>query len=95
MIKTLWRLSREAIRYRTLYVIAILSTLALTAVNLAAPRALGVETFSSSTTYGAPFMATMLLRAKSHALDMVLPFVGGEILFLLVYNKLPLCGNLV
>ncbi len=44
MIKTLWRLSREAIRYRTLYVIAILSTLALTAVNLAAPRALSAMT---------------------------------------------------
>ena len=37
MLKTLWRLSREAIRYRTLYTVAILSTLALTAVNLAAP----------------------------------------------------------
>ena len=40
MIKTLCRLSREAIRYRTLYTIAILSTLALTAVNLTAPRIL-------------------------------------------------------
>ena len=40
MLKTLWRLSREAIRYRTLYTVAILSTLALTAVNLAAPRLL-------------------------------------------------------
>ena len=40
MIKTLWRLSREAIRYRTLYTIAILSTLALTAVNLTAPKVL-------------------------------------------------------
>ena len=39
-IKTLWRLSREAIRYRVLYVIAILSTLALTGVNLAAPKVL-------------------------------------------------------
>lgn len=29
MIKTLWRLSREAIRYRTLYTIAILSDEAL------------------------------------------------------------------
>ena len=36
----LWRLSKEAIRYRSLYVIAILSTLSLTAVNLAAPRVL-------------------------------------------------------
>ena len=44
MIRTLWRLSREAIRYRTLYTIAILSTLALTAVNLAAPRALSAMT---------------------------------------------------
>ena len=40
----LWRLSREAIRYRKLYVIAILSTLGLTAVNLAAPRALSAMT---------------------------------------------------
>ncbi len=36
-MKMLWRLSREAIRYRTLYVIAILATLGLTAVNLGAP----------------------------------------------------------
>ena len=44
MIKTLWRLSREAIRYRTLYIIAILSTLALTAVNLTAPKLLSAMT---------------------------------------------------
>ena len=44
MIKTLWRLSREAIRYRTLYTIAILSTLALTAVNLTAPKVLSAMT---------------------------------------------------
>ena len=44
MIKTLWRLSREAIRYRMLYIIAILSTLALTAVNLAAPKLLSAMT---------------------------------------------------
>ena len=56
MLKTLWRLSREAIRYRTLYIIAILSTFALTLVNLAAPRVLsymtglvekGIDTFCS------------------------------------------------
>ncbi len=40
----LWRLSREAIRYRTLYVIAILSTLLLTAVNLTAPKVLASMT---------------------------------------------------
>ena len=44
MFRTLWRLSREAIRYRTLYTIAILSTLALTAVNLAAPKLLSAMT---------------------------------------------------
>ena len=43
-MKMLWRLSREAIRYRTLYVIAILSTLGLTVVNLAAPRLLSAMT---------------------------------------------------
>ena len=44
MIKTLWRLSREAIRYRNLYIIAILSTLGLTGVNLAAPKVLSSMT---------------------------------------------------
>ena len=43
-MKMLWRLSREAIRYRTLYVIAILSTLLLTAVNLIAPKLLSSMT---------------------------------------------------
>lgn len=39
-MKMLLRLSREAIRFRKLYVVAILSTFALTLVNLAAPKAL-------------------------------------------------------
>ena len=43
-VKMLWRLSREAIRCKKLYVIAILSTLGLTAVNLAAPKALSAMT---------------------------------------------------
>ena len=43
-MKMLWRLSREAIRYRKLYVVAILATLGLTAVNLAAPKALSAMT---------------------------------------------------
>lgn len=43
-MKMLWRLSREAIRYRTLYIIAILSTLLLTAVNLTAPKVLASMT---------------------------------------------------
>ena len=44
MIKTLWRLSREAIRYRTLYTVAVFSTLALTTVNLTAPKLLSAMT---------------------------------------------------
>lgn len=44
MFRTLLRLSREAIRYRKLYTFAILSTLALTAVNLAAPKVLSAMT---------------------------------------------------
>lgn len=43
-MKMLWRLSREAIRYRTLYIIAILSTLMLTVINLAAPKVLSAMT---------------------------------------------------
>ena len=43
-MKMLWRLSREAIRYKSLYIIAILATLGLTAVNLAAPKALSAMT---------------------------------------------------
>ncbi len=39
-MKLLLRLSREAVRYRAYYVIAITSTLLLTAVNLTAPRVL-------------------------------------------------------
>ncbi len=43
-MKMLLRLSREAIRYKALYVIAILSTFALTAVNLTAPKVLSSMT---------------------------------------------------
>ncbi len=43
-MKLLLRLSREAVRYKNLYIIAILSTLGLTAVNLAAPRVLSAAT---------------------------------------------------
>ena len=43
-MKLLWRLSREAVRYKNLYIIAILATLCLTGVNLAAPRALSAMT---------------------------------------------------
>lgn len=43
-MKLLFRLSREAVRYRIFYVIAITSTLMLTAVNLTAPRVLSALT---------------------------------------------------
>ncbi|MBR4866332.1 MAG: ABC transporter ATP-binding protein [Clostridia bacterium] len=43
-MKMLLRLSREAVRYKYLYVIAILSTFCLTLVNLAAPKALSAMT---------------------------------------------------
>ncbi len=43
-MKLLWKLSREALRYRTLYVIAILATLTLTLINLAAPKVLSSMT---------------------------------------------------
>ncbi|MBO4390983.1 MAG: ABC transporter ATP-binding protein, partial [Lachnospiraceae bacterium] len=38
--KTLWKLTKEAARYKGLYVIAILATLGLTLVNLTAPKVL-------------------------------------------------------
>ena len=43
-MKLLWRLGKEAIRYKTLYAIAIFSTFALTVVNLAAPKILSSMT---------------------------------------------------
>lgn len=39
-MKTLWKLTREAARYKGLYVIAILSTFSLTVINLTAPKVL-------------------------------------------------------
>ncbi len=39
-MKLLWRLSKEAAKYKGLYVVAILATLGLTLINLAAPRVL-------------------------------------------------------
>lgn len=43
-MKTLLRLSREALKYKTLYVIAIIATLSLTLVNLAAPKVMAEMT---------------------------------------------------
>ncbi len=43
-MKTLWKLTKEAARYKGFYIIAILSTLLLTAVNLTAPKLLSKMT---------------------------------------------------
>ena len=43
-MKTLWKLTKEATRYKGLYILAILSTLGLTIVNLSAPKVLSSMT---------------------------------------------------
>ncbi len=43
-MKMLWKLTKEAARYKGLYVLAILSTLGLTVVNLTAPKLLAAMT---------------------------------------------------
>ena len=43
-MKMLWKLTKEAARYKVLYIFAILSTLLLTGVNLAAPKLLSKMT---------------------------------------------------
>ena len=43
-MKMLWKLTKEASRYKGLYILAILSTLALTGVNLTAPKLLSEMT---------------------------------------------------
>ena len=43
-MKMLWKLTKEATRYKGLYVLAILSTLGLTIVNLSAPKVLSAMT---------------------------------------------------
>jgi len=43
-MKMLWKLTKEAARYKGLYVLAIISTLGLTVVNLTAPKVLSAMT---------------------------------------------------
>lgn len=43
-MKLLWRLGKEAIKYKALYLIAIISTFALTLINLAGPKILSAMT---------------------------------------------------
>ena len=44
LMKTLWELTKEAARYKGLYIIAILSTFSLTVINLSAPKVLSAMT---------------------------------------------------
>ncbi len=61
-MKILWKLTREAARYKLLYVTAILATLGLTAVNLAAPRVLSALTGVVETgTISLPVIRTLAL----------------------------------
>ncbi len=43
-MNTLWKLTKEAARYKGLYIIAILSTFSLTVINLSAPKVLSAMT---------------------------------------------------
>ena len=61
-MKMLWKLTREAARYKLLYVTAILATLGLTVVNLAAPRVLSSLTGVVETgTISLPVIRTLAL----------------------------------
>ncbi len=60
-MKLLWRLGKEAVRYKKLYVIAILSTLMLTGVNLAAPKVLSGMTAIVETGVDEEGMHTILM----------------------------------
>lgn len=67
-MKMLWKLTKEASRYKGLYVIAILSTFLLTAVNLAAPKVLSsmtgvVEQGVTDDTFGMIVWLTFALLA--------------------------------
>ena len=59
-MKLLWKLSREAIRYKKLYAVAIFATLGLTVVNLAAPRVLSSITGLIESGERETFMRTVL-----------------------------------
>jgi len=72
-MKVLWKLTKEAARYKLLYVLAIFSTLGLTVVNLSAPKLLssmtgvvekGVNAVALNTIMGLAFglLALYLLR---------------------------------
>ena len=62
-MKLLLKLSREAVRYKGLYIAAILATLCLTIVNLAAPRVLSAMTGIVSRGVDAPAFKAIIRLA--------------------------------
>ena len=63
-MRTLWKLTKEAARYKGLYVIAICSTLALTFVNLTAPKILSKMTGIVSKGVDSDALSTKIGRAS-------------------------------
>ncbi|MBQ8995924.1 MAG: ABC transporter ATP-binding protein [Oscillospiraceae bacterium] len=80
-MKVLLKLSREAIRYRGLYVLSILATLGLTLVNLAAPRVLSSMTGLVSEGVSAEDLSTIrnltLALTALYALRILLRFMSN------------------
>lgn len=65
-MKMLWKLTKEAARYKGLYILAILSTFGLTVVNLSAPKVLSkmtgvVEKGTENTSFDIVFQLTGIL----------------------------------
>lgn len=65
-MKMLWKLTKEAARYKGLYILAILSTFGLTIVNLSAPKVLSkmtgvVEKGTANTSFDIVFQLTFIL----------------------------------
>jgi ABC-type multidrug transport system fused ATPase/permease subunit len=82
-MKILWRLAKEAKKYRSLLIISILSTIALTAVNLIAPRLLSniVSIISSG-------MTTEGLKHIFQITAILLGLYASRILFRFLANYL-------
>ena len=70
-MKMLWKLTKEATRYKGLYIIAILSTLLLTGVNLTAPKLLSTMTGI----VGSGMNETTLAVVKQLALGLLLLYL--------------------
>ena len=80
-MKLLFKLSKEAVRYRGLYIMAILATLGLTLVNLASPRVLSSMTGIVSKGVTAQDLGTIrnltLVLCALYALRILLRFMSN------------------